>query len=218
MERRRPQVNHLSFTDDIIIFTSGEQKSLNLIMHTLNTYEETSGQMINKAKSLFMVHSNAFKSTKDIIKRITGFKQKEGLITYLGFPLYIGRPRFIYFSDLIEKVVNKIIGWKTKVLSYGGRATLIKHVLQSLPIHLASAISPTSSIIKQIQSLMAEFFYGWTNDRKKHHWSSWKNLSFPYDEGGIGVRNLKDVCMEFQYKQWWIFRSKHTLWGGLSKG
>ncbi|KAG5590385.1 hypothetical protein H5410_040899 [Solanum commersonii] len=40
---------------------------------------------------------------------------------------------------------------------------------------------------------------------------------FPYDEGGISVRNLKDVCIAFQYKQWWIFRSKHTLWGDFLK-
>ncbi|XP_015159877.1 uncharacterized protein [Solanum tuberosum] len=213
METRGPQVNHLSFADDIIIFTSGRKKSLELIMYTLNIYEETSGQLVNKDKSHFMVHSNAFNSTRDRIKRITGFKQKEGPITYLGCPLYIGRPRITYFSDLINKVVNRITGWKTKILSYGGRNTLVKHVLQSLPIHLVSAISPPSTVIKQIQNLMADFFWGWKNDRKKYHWSSWKNLSFPYEEGGVGMRNLKDVCMAFQYKQWWIFRSKHTLWG-----
>ncbi|KAG5606145.1 hypothetical protein H5410_027637 [Solanum commersonii] len=60
---------------------------------------------------------------------------------------------------------------------------------------------------------MADFFWGWKNDRKQYHWSSWKNLSFPYEEGGIGMRNLKDVCMAFKCKQWWIFRSKHTLRG-----
>ncbi|XP_049364529.1 uncharacterized protein LOC125829336 [Solanum verrucosum] len=196
METRGPQVNHLSFADDIIIFTSGRKKSLELIMHTLNIYEETSGQLVNKDKSHFMVHSNAFNSTKDRIKRVTGFKQKEGHITYLGCPLYIGRPRIIYFSDLINKVVNRITGWKAKILSYGGRKTLVKHVLQSLPIHLISAIYPPSTIIKQIQNLMADFFWGWKNDRKKYHWSSWKNLSFPYEEGGIGVGPLAHFSNE----------------------
>ncbi|KAG5599222.1 hypothetical protein H5410_030592 [Solanum commersonii] len=92
--------------------------------------------LVNKDKSHFLVHSNAFNITKDMIKRITVFKQKEGPITYLGFPLYIGRPRIIYFSDLINKVVNRITGWKAKILSYGGRNIFVKHVLHSLPIHL----------------------------------------------------------------------------------
>uniref|UniRef100_M1DSD9 RNase H family protein n=1 Tax=Solanum tuberosum TaxID=4113 RepID=M1DSD9_SOLTU len=40
-----------------------------------------------------------------------------------------------------------------------------------------------------------------------------EEFEFSYEEGGIGMRNLKDMCMAFKYKQWWIFRSKHTLWG-----
>lgn len=60
--------------------------------------------------------------------------------------------------------------------------------------------------------LIADFFWGWQNNRKKSHWSSWKNLSYPYEEGGIGMRNLHDVCRSFQFKQWWILRTKQTLW------
>ncbi|XP_049348952.1 uncharacterized protein LOC125813502 [Solanum verrucosum] len=217
MDLRGPQVNHLSFADDIILFTSGRQRTLKLIMQTLSSYEETSGQLVNTDKSHFMVHSNAFNSTRDRIKRITGFKQKEGPITYLGCPLFVGRPRITYFSDLINKVLCRITGWQTKLLSYGGKAILVKHVLQSLPIHLLSAVNPPVTVLKQIQSIMADFFWGMKNERKKYHWASWKNLSFPYDEGGIGMRNLKDVCMAFQYKQWWIFKSKHTLWGDFLK-
>ncbi|KAK6782008.1 hypothetical protein RDI58_019804 [Solanum bulbocastanum] len=213
MERRGPQINHLSFADDIIIFTSGRKHSLKLIMQTLATYERVSGQLINKAKSHFLLHPNAFRTTSDRIRKSTGFHQKQAPITYLGCPLFIGRPKLIYFSELINKIVNRVTGWQSRILSYGGKATLIKHVLQSLPIHILSAISPPSSTIKQIQDIMADFFWGWRNDRKKYHWSSWRNLSFPYDEGGIEVRLMKDVCQAFQFKHWWTFRSKQTLWG-----
>ena len=47
---------------------------------------------------------------------------------------------------------------------------------------------------------MADFFWGWNSDRKKYHWTSWKNLRFPYDEGGVGMSNFKDVCKAFQLK------------------
>ncbi|XP_049399717.1 uncharacterized protein LOC125863742 [Solanum stenotomum] len=213
MERRGPQINHLSFADDIIIFTSGRKHSLKLIMHTLATYERISGQLVNKAKSHFMLHSNAFRTTSDRVRKYTGFHQKDAPLTYLGCPLFVGRPRIIYFSELINKVVNKITGWQSKLLSFGGKATLIKHVLQSLPIHILATTSTPSTVMKQIQGTMADFFWGWRNDKKKYHWSSWKNLSFPYDEGGIGVRLMSDVCRAFQFKQWWTFRSKQTLWG-----
>ena len=182
-------------------------------MNTLKEYEKISGQLINGDKSHFMLHSSAFNSTRDRIKRLTGFKQNQGPITYLGCPLFVGRPRNVYFSDLINKVVSRITGWQTKQLSYGGKAVLSKHVLQALPIHLLSAVIPPKTIIRQIQMLIADFFWGWKNDRKKYHRSSWKNLSYPYEEGGIGMRNLQDVCKSFQFKHWWSFRTKQTLWG-----
>ncbi|KAK6791450.1 hypothetical protein RDI58_010531 [Solanum bulbocastanum] len=217
MEERGPQINHLSFADDIIIFTSGRRQSLKLIMHTLATYERTSGQLINKTKSHFFLHSNAFRTTCDRIRKYTGFQQKETPISYLGCPLFFGRSKNIFFSDIINKVVNKITGWQSKMLSYGGKATLVKYVLQSLPIHILSAITPPSTIIMQIQQIMANFFWGWRNDKRKYHWSSWKNLSFPCEEGGIGVKLMKDVCQAFQFKQWWVFRTKQTLWGEFLK-
>ena len=98
-------------------------------MNTLKEHENTSGQLINGEKSNFVLHSNAFNSTRDRIKRLTGFKQMQGPITYLGCPLFVGTPRNIYFSDLVNKVFGRITGWKTKQLSYGGKTVLIDHVL-----------------------------------------------------------------------------------------
>ncbi|KAG5580297.1 hypothetical protein H5410_050924 [Solanum commersonii] len=117
-----------------------------MVTHEQNN--KTSGQRINSDKSHFMVHNSAFNSTVDRIKRITGFKQREGPLTYLGCPLFVGRPRIIYFSDLINKVLCRITGWQTRLLSYGGRAILVKHVLQSLPIHLLLAVTPPGTVLK----------------------------------------------------------------------
>lgn len=54
--------------------------------------------------SHFMVHSNAFNNTIDRIKRYIGFKLKQGCLMYLGCPLIIGRPRIIYFANLVKKL------------------------------------------------------------------------------------------------------------------
>ncbi|KAH0729968.1 hypothetical protein KY289_001156 [Solanum tuberosum] len=218
MEPRGPQINHLCFADDVILFTAGTRNSLRLIMKTLNTYERVSDQLIiNKDKSHFMVPSNSPNDIICMIKEITGFTQKNSPITYLGCPLYIGGKRIIYYSDLVAKVVKKISGWQSKILSYGGKVTLVKHVLQSIPIHTMAAISPPKTTINYIKRITADFFWGWEKERKKYHWASWETLSLPCDEGGIGVRQLEDVCTSLQYKQWWIFRTKNSLWGQFLK-
>ena len=77
--------------------------------------------------------------------------------------------------------------------------------------------TPPPTVLKQIQVLMTDFFWRWRNGSKRYHRASWKSLSFPYDEGGVGMRSLKDICMAFQFKLWWIFRNKQTLWGDFMK-
>ncbi|WMV58521.1 hypothetical protein MTR67_051906 [Solanum verrucosum] len=135
MEVKGPQINHLSFADDVIVFTSTDKHSMKLIMDTLEEYEHTSNQLINKEKSHFMVPTNTPQDIISTIQEVTGFSQKDSPITYLGCPLYIGRQMIIFYSQLVEKVSKKICGWKARILSFGGKITLIKHALQSIPIH-----------------------------------------------------------------------------------
>ena len=54
---------------------------------------------------------------------------------------------------------------------------------------------------------MADFFCGWRSAL------FWENMIFPYEEGGVAIHLMSDVCQTFQYKQWWLFRSKQILWG-----
>ncbi|KAH0700756.1 hypothetical protein KY284_014971 [Solanum tuberosum] len=209
MEIRGPQIYHLCFADDVIIFTSGTRASLQLIMKTLGTYEAVSDQLINKSKSHFMIPANTPPDIISLTQEITGFSQKTSLISYLGCPLYIGGQRIIYYSELVAKVVKKINGWHSRTLSFGGKVTLVKHVLQSIPIHTMTTISPPKTTLNYIKRVTTDFFWGLEKDRKKYHWASWETLSFPYDEGGIGVRNLEDVCTSMQYKQWWNFKANN---------
>ncbi|XP_055806998.1 uncharacterized protein LOC129875783 [Solanum dulcamara] len=109
MERKGPQVNHLSFADDVLIFTATNNFSMTLISKTLKVYETTSGQLINKDKSQFMLPLNTNPDIIDRIGRITGYKCTHGPITYLGCPVYIGRQRIIYYI-----ASGGMIGWKIR--------------------------------------------------------------------------------------------------------
>ncbi|XP_070048173.1 uncharacterized protein [Nicotiana tomentosiformis] len=70
------------------------------------------------------------------IKEITGMEHKEFPIKYLGCPLYVSRKQIAIFSELVTKVLQKISGWHAKLLSTGGRAILIRHVLFDLSIQM----------------------------------------------------------------------------------
>lgn len=94
---------------------------------------------------------------------------------------------------------------------------LIKHVLQALPTYTLSALSPPKGTFKLLEKHFSNFFWGSTGDQKKYHWSSWINLCYPTDEGGVGVRSMQEFSEALATKGWWRFRSIQSLWATFVK-
>ncbi|KAL0411762.1 UNVERIFIED_CONTAM: hypothetical protein Slati_3765900 [Sesamum latifolium] len=113
------KISHLSYADDVILFTNCNEAGLIKLMHFLRNYEELSGQKINHTKSAFIPGKKA-NLIAQRIKNITGFSMKALPITYLGAPLYKGNRRKILNENLIDKVRARISGWEHCHLSYGG--------------------------------------------------------------------------------------------------
>nr|XP_027064499.1 uncharacterized protein LOC113690699 [Coffea arabica] len=174
-----PIVTHLAFADDVVIFTSGLKSSLRLVMRVVEDYCEVSGQKINKQKSAFLVHPRLSPYRCSIIRHLTGFQNRSFPIRYLGCPLYTGRRKKEYFGEVCKAIVGRILFWKQRILSPGGRVVLLKHVLSSLPIHLLAAASPTKGVLREIEREMAAFLWGSSEYGPRFHWMKWEDLCRP---------------------------------------
>lgn len=130
------QINHLSYADDTILFCSAHRKSVQKMMKILKEYENVSGQLINLTKSFLYLHENVPIVVGQRLRKLTGIGQGSLPFTYLGCPIFYGRKKNVHFESLIEKVKARVKSWQNKLLSYGGRYTLVKHVLQSMSIYL----------------------------------------------------------------------------------
>ncbi|XP_055800831.1 uncharacterized protein LOC129870195 [Solanum dulcamara] len=212
MPKWSPKINHLAYADDMIIFTSADVVSLQKIMGILRNYEQTSGQKINMDKSAVYMHNRVSGDISITVEIVTGINRREFPFIYLGCPIYHCRRKKEFFNTLTLKIMNRLQGWKGKMLSFGGRAILIKHVLQSMPIHILSAINPPIGIIRQIHKMFAQFFWSNTIGSKSRHWVAWNKVCIPTIEGGLGFRSLHDVSLALFCKLWWNFRTKSTLW------
>lgn len=53
--------------------------------------------------------------------------------SYLKLPSLVGRSRNNTFTNLKQKVANKVLGWKEKLLTTAGKEILIKSVAQAVP-------------------------------------------------------------------------------------
>ncbi|XP_060182118.1 uncharacterized protein LOC132611758 [Lycium barbarum] len=211
MDKNGPNIYHLCYADDTIPFSSCDSHSLGLLMSRLGEYEGVSGQLINRNKSGFYVTFKEDDPRINLIKRITGFNHCQFPMIYLGCLIYVGRKTIVYFNTMVAKVARSLQGWHGKLLSYGGKAVLIKSVLQALLLHLLSAVHPPKTALDQIEMIIANFFWGMDGDRKKKHWCSWNDMSYPASEGGAGFRSLKDICNSFSAKLWWKFRTQNSL-------
>lgn len=91
---------------------------------------------------------------------------------YLGCTLFERRKKIEYFNDLINKFEKKLAGWKSKLLSHGGRIVLIKHVLQSLPLYSMAAFEPPKAVLNIMASICSNFLWGQSEFGNRCHWVS----------------------------------------------
>ena len=136
-------------------------------------------------------------SSQKVIERVTQFSRQVFPFQYLGFPLYIGRCKLSYFGEVGQAILNRIMSWKTKFLSSGGKLTLIKHVLLPIPVHLLLAVVLPASRFKTVEKVWANFLWGASEEGMKYHWIGWSHLYYPVEEGGVGIRRIYDVYAAF---------------------
>lgn len=58
---------------------------------------------------------------------------------YLGIRLQWGRISSSTYIEMMEKMANRLQGWKSKSLNPGGMTTLIKQVLDPVSNHIDNA-------------------------------------------------------------------------------
>ena len=115
----------------------------------------------------------------------------------------------------MEKIVGKLSSWNTRVLSQGGRLTLIKSVLCSMSVYLLHVLEPPSGIIRRIEQVFANFLWGTSDISRKVHWSAWEKLCLPIEEGGLGIKNMESTVEAFSMKLWYKFREQNSLWAAV---
>ena len=59
---------------------------------------------------------------------------------------------------MIDKVTKKLSSWKAKILSIGGRLTLLKFVVGSLAIYYISIYKAPATVLKLLEYLRDCFF------------------------------------------------------------
>lgn len=124
----------IQFADDTVIISEAHSVTLKVIKQVVKVYARLLGLKINRGKSNF-VSITIPNHLIGVVQTILSSPPSQLQITYLGLPLSIKKPNKINYQPLLVSIQNRLEGWKSKFLSYGGRITLVKAVLTAMPLH-----------------------------------------------------------------------------------
>ncbi|KAL2455081.1 RNase H domain-containing protein [Abeliophyllum distichum] len=101
-----------------------------------------------------------------------------------------------------------ISGWASRLLSFGGRITLIRSVLSSIPLYLLQIMNPPKAILKKLEGIFARFLWDSRNDAPRLHWKRWKDLCIPtvrelFDDTGWNISRLLQLVPHIIAEQIW---------------
>jgi len=211
-------LNHLLFADDLIIFTHANSLQAGIIKDSLAKYNLWSGQSVNVGKSNILFSPSTSLSTKVSILDIFPYTETPPLAKHLGLPTSFGRSKQSSFMDILDKVHNKIEGWRSKTLSQAGKSVLLKVVASSIPSYAMNSFIFQDILCHCLDTAFKNFWWGFPKGKKNHNLTlkSWNSLCLPKDQGGMGFRLMKDINISLITKLGWKILSNHDcLWISL---
>ena len=129
------------------------------------------------------------------------------------FLLHFSKLRREDIHPVVDKLINRVAGWRGKLLSNAGKLTLLKSYLASIPIYLLSVIKFPKWAIETINSQMGNFLWNDSEGNHKYHLANRLSVAQKKEFGGWGILDLHtlNLCLLAS----WINRyhlNENTLW------
>jgi hypothetical protein len=204
-------ISHLLYADDTILFCDVDPDQLLYVRMVLTCFEAVTGLRVNMAKSEMVPVGevqNISELAESLCCHIGGLP-----LSYLGIPLEASYKAVVVWNPILGKLERRLSGWQKLYLSKGGRLTLLKSTLSSLPTYFLSLFTIPISVVRRIEKLQKDFLWGGMRDEVKHHLVGWDKVCAPKEVGGLRVRSLVSTNKALLGKWLWRFGVEvHHLW------
>lgn len=216
LSRGGPQLSHICFADDLILFAEASVEQIGVIRRVLERFCKASGQKVSLEKSKIFFSSNVSRELGKLISDASGIQSTRELGKYLGMPILQKRINKETFGDVLEKVSTRLAGWKGRMLSFVGRITLTKAVLSSIHVHTMSTIKLSAHTINRLDRISRDFLWGSNSEKRKQHLVAWSKVCLPKSEGGLGIRKAGDMNKSLLAKIGWrLLHDQVSLWAKI---
>eukprot|EP00253_Pinus_taeda_P005215 PITA_05215 len=195
-------LSHQQFVDDTMLFGHSSSQEAKAFKSLFSLFSEASGTSINASKSqLFFFNTPV--STQCNIARILGFSIATLPSKYLGAPLMASALKHTSWGTLLDKLEARLSSWTYRSLNIASRLTLIKSVLQEMPLYLFSILVAPKWVLKAIRNLQRGFLWGSNGLNRKWALLKWTEVCQSKANGGLGLRDPLQTNSTMGEKIWW---------------
>lgn len=164
-----PLISHLMFADDLLLFGQATRSEMEGVNKVLDRFCAMSGQQVSREKTSIMFSRNVAASARREIAAVAGFREVSSFGKYLGIPLSGKAPKKQDFGYLVDKIRARLTSWKANNLSFAGRLTLAKAVIEAIPQYPMMSGALPSTCLKEIQKIQRGFIWGQYDEQRKIH-------------------------------------------------
>ena len=110
MGRNGPNISHLLFADDILLFGEASVSQIRCVQKCLQKFCSLSGEKVSQAKTQIYFSKNMSNQTTFEIIEICGHSRTHNIGKYFGVQLRNGQFSRYKFADIISKVESMLQG------------------------------------------------------------------------------------------------------------
>ena len=140
------------------LFNRPQADDLQLTKELLQIFGEASGLQTNLQKSC-VIPIQRDNDIVDVVNQSLHCTISAFPTTYLGLPISNKKLRRCDFLAWIEKIANKLLGWKASLMNLAGRAVLVRFVLTAIPLYLLVALKVAKWFIRATDKIRRSFLW-----------------------------------------------------------
>lgn len=216
LSRRSLQHRVSIYADDVVLFLQPTEMDMNITSDILGLFGEASGLKTNFQKSnIYPIH--CADSDLSAVHDSLGCDLLEFPCKYLGLPLSLHKLTRTQIQPLIDKIADRLPGWKADLLTREGRRILVQSVLTSMVVYLSMAAELPPWAIKEIDKIRRRFLWRGRKDINGGHCLvAWPKVCRPLELGGLGIADLQKMGWALRMRWLWLQKTEpNKPWSGL---
>jgi hypothetical protein len=193
LSRRNLQHRISLYADDVVIFLQPSSSDIRATLDILQLFGEASGLKTNVQKST-VVPIHCLEEHRTLLQTHLPCQMSDFPCKYLGVPLSPHKLTKAQAQPIIERIADRLPGWKADLLTKAGRSVLVQYVLTSMLIYLVLALDLPTGTLQAIDKIRRGFLWKGRKDvRGGHCLIAWPKVTRPPDLGGLGISDLQNL-------------------------